>query len=144
MDKTSDLDAFVCGQIVGTRRMGHSISEIVRELGFSRSTVSRVNREYTNGGEKTSDRAYCKGQLALNERGARRLSRIVHSQRSQTLAEITTQLNQGAGRTVSKRTVHRSPHLLGFGIRRPKEYHCSMHAIGLHVLPGQENTESGL
>ncbi|GBM72907.1 hypothetical protein AVEN_68487-1 [Araneus ventricosus] len=110
MGKTSDLDAFVCGQIVGARRMDHSISEIVRELGFSRSTVSRVNREYTDGGEKTSNRANCKGQLPLNERGARRLSRIVRSQ------QITT---QGASRTVSKRTVQRSPHLLGCGIRRP-------------------------
>ncbi|GBM55977.1 hypothetical protein AVEN_45126-1 [Araneus ventricosus] len=116
MDKTSDLDAFDRGQIVGSRRMGHSISEIVRELGFLRA---RVYREYTNGGEKTSDRTNCKGQLALNERGVRRLSRIVRSQRSRTLAQITTQLNQGASRTVSKRTVQRSLHRMGFGSRRP-------------------------
>ena len=47
-----DLDAFDRGQIVGVRRMGHSISEIVRQLGFSRSTVSRVYQEYMDGGKK--------------------------------------------------------------------------------------------
>ncbi|GBM30372.1 hypothetical protein AVEN_21486-1 [Araneus ventricosus] len=55
----------------------------------------------------------------MNERGVRRLSRIVRSQRSQTLAQITKQLNQGASRTISKRTVQRSFHRMGFGNRRP-------------------------
>lgn len=119
MGKLPDLDAFDRGQIVDARRMGHSISEIVRQLGFSRSTVSRVYQEYMDGGKKTSDRANCKGQLALTVRGERRLRRIVRSQRSQTLAQITTQLNDGASRTVSKRTVQRSLHRMGFGSRRP-------------------------
>lgn len=41
MDETRDLAAFDHGQMIGTRRMGHSISKIVREQGFSSSTVSR-------------------------------------------------------------------------------------------------------
>ncbi|GFU39842.1 HTH_Tnp_Tc3_2 domain-containing protein [Trichonephila clavipes] len=76
--------------------MGHSISEIVRELGFSRSTVSRIYKEYMDGGQKTSNRANCKEQLALTVRGERRLRYIVRSQRSQTSAQTTTQLNDGA------------------------------------------------
>ncbi|GFW77030.1 transposable element Tc1 transposase [Trichonephila clavipes] len=52
-------------------------------------------------------------------RGKRRLRRIVRSQRSQTLAQITTKLNDSASRTVIKRTVQRSFHRLGFGGRRP-------------------------
>ncbi|GFU44450.1 HTH_Tnp_Tc3_2 domain-containing protein [Trichonephila clavipes] len=40
MGKPPDLDTFDRGQIVGARRMVHSVSEIVRQLGFSRSTVS--------------------------------------------------------------------------------------------------------
>ncbi|GFX58908.1 HTH_Tnp_Tc3_2 domain-containing protein [Trichonephila clavipes] len=119
MGKLPDFDAFDRGQIVAARRMGHSISEIVRQLGLSRSTVSRVYQEYTDGGQKTSDRANCKGQLALTERGEGRLRRIVRSQRSQTLAQITTQLNDGANRTVSKRTVKRSLHRICFRSRRP-------------------------
>jgi len=119
MGKLPDLDAFDRGQIVGARRMGHSISEIVRQLGFARSTVSRVYQEYLVAGKKTSERANCRGQSALTVRGERRLRRIVRSQRSQTLAQITTQLNDGASRTVSQRTVQRSLHRMGFGSRRP-------------------------
>ncbi|GFV52881.1 uncharacterized protein TNCV_2875491 [Trichonephila clavipes] len=65
MNKLPDLDAFHRGQTVGARHMGHLISEIVIQLGFSRLIVSRVYQEYMDGGQKTSDRANCKGQLAL-------------------------------------------------------------------------------
>ncbi|GFT95835.1 HTH_Tnp_Tc3_2 domain-containing protein [Trichonephila clavipes] len=99
--------------------MGHSISEIVRSLGFSRPTVSSVYQEYMVGGQNTSDRAKCKGQLALTVRDERRLRRIVRSQRSQTLVQATTQLNDGASRTFSKQTVQRSLPRMGFGSRRP-------------------------
>ncbi|GFW66664.1 HTH_Tnp_Tc3_2 domain-containing protein [Trichonephila clavipes] len=99
--------------------MGNSISEIVRQLGFSRSTVSRVCQEYMDGGQKISDRVNCKEQLALAKRGERRLRLIVPSQRRQTLAPITTQLNDGVNRTVSKRTGQHSLHRIGFGSHRP-------------------------
>ncbi|GFU48107.1 HTH_Tnp_Tc3_2 domain-containing protein [Trichonephila clavipes] len=74
-----------------------------------------------DGGQETSDRAICKGQLALTVRGERRLKRIVRNQRSQTLAQITTQLNDGASRTVSKRTVQLLLHRMSFGNRRSTE-----------------------
>ncbi|GFW55462.1 hypothetical protein TNCV_118461 [Trichonephila clavipes] len=48
--------------------MGHSVSEIVRQLGFSRSTVSRVYQEYVNSRQKTSDGAISKRQLAFTVR----------------------------------------------------------------------------
>ncbi|GFX31976.1 HTH_Tnp_Tc3_2 domain-containing protein [Trichonephila clavipes] len=47
-----------------------------------------------DGGQRTSDRENCKGQLALTVSGQKQLRCIVHSQRSQTLAQITTQLNE--------------------------------------------------
>ncbi|GFX34331.1 HTH_Tnp_Tc3_2 domain-containing protein [Trichonephila clavipes] len=55
----------------------------------------------------------------FQERGERWLRRIVRGQRSQTLALITTQLNGGASRTVSKRTKQSSLQRMGFGSRRP-------------------------
>ncbi|PRD21338.1 UNVERIFIED_CONTAM: hypothetical protein NCL1_51997 [Trichonephila clavipes] len=119
MNKLLDLVAFDREQIVGARCMGHSISEIVRQLGFSWSTVSKVYQGYMDGGQKSSDRANFKGQLAFTVHCERRLRRIVHSQRSQALAQITLQLNVGASRTVNKRTAQRSLNRMGFGSRRP-------------------------
>ncbi|GFV47615.1 HTH_Tnp_Tc3_2 domain-containing protein [Trichonephila clavipes] len=115
----SDLDVYDRKQIVDARRISHPISEIVRQLEFSRSTVSRIYQEYMDGGQKTSDRANYKGQLSLALRGEGWLRRIVRSQGSQALAQITTLLNDSACRTVSKQTVQRSLHRVGFGSRRP-------------------------
>ncbi|GFW49886.1 hypothetical protein TNCV_1885491 [Trichonephila clavipes] len=50
MGKLYDLDAFDREKIIGVRCMGHSISKIVRQLEFSRSTGSGVYQEYMNGG----------------------------------------------------------------------------------------------
>ncbi|GFT89743.1 HTH_Tnp_Tc3_2 domain-containing protein [Trichonephila clavipes] len=69
--------------------------------------------------KKTSDQANSKGQLVLTVRGERWIRCILRSQRSQTLVQITTQLNDGVSRTVSKRTVRHSLHRIGFGSRRP-------------------------
>lgn len=80
MGKISDLAAFDHEQIVGACRMDHSVSEIVRELEFSRSTVSRAYRQHATGG-KNCDRVSCKGQSVLNECGVIWLNRIVRSQR---------------------------------------------------------------
>ncbi|GFT69662.1 HTH_Tnp_Tc3_2 domain-containing protein [Trichonephila clavipes] len=118
MGKLPGLDVFNRGQMVGVRRMSHSITELAILLGFSRSTVSRVYQEYIDGGQETSDRANCKAQWALTVRCERRLRRIMRRQRSQTLAQITTQLNDGANRTVSKRTMQRFLHRLGLGSRQ--------------------------
>ncbi|GFW90183.1 HTH_Tnp_Tc3_2 domain-containing protein [Trichonephila clavipes] len=47
--------------------MGHSISETVRQLQFSKSTMSRVYPKYKDDGQKTSDRANCKGRHTLSK-----------------------------------------------------------------------------
>ncbi|GFX84744.1 HTH_Tnp_Tc3_2 domain-containing protein [Trichonephila clavipes] len=99
--------------------MGHLISEIVGQLRFLRWTISRVFQEYMDVGQKNINPANCKGQLALTFRGEGQLRRIVRSQRSQTLAQITTQLNDGASCTASKLTVQRSLHRTDFGSHHP-------------------------
>ncbi|GFX56168.1 HTH_Tnp_Tc3_2 domain-containing protein [Trichonephila clavipes] len=90
MGKLPDLDTFNRGQIICERRMGYSISEIVRQLEFSRLTVSRVYQESMDSGQKTSDRANCKGQITLTVGGDRWAKHIVRTQRSQALAQFTT------------------------------------------------------
>ncbi|GFV64349.1 HTH_Tnp_Tc3_2 domain-containing protein [Trichonephila clavipes] len=99
MGKLPNLDVFSSGQIVGARCMGHSICKIVTQLRFSRSNLLRVYQEYMNDGRKTNDRANCKGQLALTVGDERWLKRIVRCQRRQTLAQITTQLNDDVSRS---------------------------------------------
>ncbi|GFW48000.1 uncharacterized protein TNCV_2401871 [Trichonephila clavipes] len=95
-------------------------------------------------GKKTSDQANFKCLFALTVLGERRLRCIVRSQQSQTLARITTQLSDGASRTVSKRTVQCSPTRMVSLTVDLQEYHCSMLAIRLYFLPGQESTETGM
>ncbi|GFU06902.1 HTH_Tnp_Tc3_2 domain-containing protein [Trichonephila clavipes] len=73
-----------------------------------------------DGGQKTSGRANCKGQLTLTVHDERWIRRIVRNQRSQTLVQITTQLNGSTSRTISKWTVQRSLHHMGFGSHRSK------------------------
>ncbi|PRD26942.1 UNVERIFIED_CONTAM: hypothetical protein NCL1_36709 [Trichonephila clavipes] len=72
-----------------------------------------------DGGQKTRDQTNYKGQLALTVCGERRLRHIVRSQGSQTLGQITTQLNDNVSCTVNKRTVQRSLHRMGFESHRP-------------------------
>ncbi|GFV41256.1 HTH_Tnp_Tc3_2 domain-containing protein [Trichonephila clavipes] len=124
--------------------MSHSISEIVRLIGFPRSIVSSVYQEYMDGGQKTSYRTNCRGTLTLKVRSERRLIRIVRSQRSQILAQITTQLNDGASRTVSKWIVQLSRHCVGFGNPRPTRVPLLNARHRAHVLPAQENTDTGV
>ncbi|GFW77036.1 uncharacterized protein TNCV_2724661 [Trichonephila clavipes] len=96
------------------------------------------------GRTKTSDRANCKGQLSLTVRGKRRLRRIVSSQRSQTLAQITTNLNDSASFQSLNVLCNARFTVWVSGVADLRKYHCSMLAIGLHVLSGKEITKIGM
>uniref|UniRef100_A0A8B9GVC6 Tc3 transposase DNA binding domain-containing protein n=1 Tax=Astyanax mexicanus TaxID=7994 RepID=A0A8B9GVC6_ASTMX len=69
MAKRRELTDFERGLIVGARRMGRSITEVVLAFNFPRSTVSRVYREYlagiTSHGGQRSGRPRIAGKTPL-------------------------------------------------------------------------------
>uniref|UniRef100_A0A3B1K5D6 Tc3 transposase DNA binding domain-containing protein n=1 Tax=Astyanax mexicanus TaxID=7994 RepID=A0A3B1K5D6_ASTMX len=95
MAKRRELTDFERGLIVGARRMGRSITEVVLAFNFPRSTVSRVYREYlagiTSHGGQRSGRP-----RMLNDEDLKRLDSIVCANRYATLDEITATFNAGA------------------------------------------------
>ncbi|GBM78959.1 hypothetical protein AVEN_47695-1 [Araneus ventricosus] len=72
-----DLSEFERGVIVGAREMGHSISEIAMKFGFSRTTTSRVYREYRESGKTSNLRHLCSRKKIMQERDQRQLMRII-------------------------------------------------------------------
>ncbi|GFW22167.1 HTH_Tnp_Tc3_2 domain-containing protein [Trichonephila clavipes] len=86
---------------------------------FKVNSVKSIPRIHGWWTKKTSDRANNKRKLALTVRVENWLRRIVRCQRHQTLAQITTQLNDGASRRVSKRTVQCLLYRMGFRSRQP-------------------------
>ncbi|GBM56534.1 hypothetical protein AVEN_140602-1 [Araneus ventricosus] len=62
-----DLSDFERGVIIGAREMGHSISEVAMKFGFSRTTISRMYREYRVSGKTSNFRHQCGQKKTLKE-----------------------------------------------------------------------------
>ncbi|KAJ0058263.1 hypothetical protein NL108_012404 [Boleophthalmus pectinirostris] len=114
MGKKSDLSEFDRGLVVGARRAGLSVSEAAKLLGYSRTTVSRVFREWSEKRVVSSSRQSCGRKCLVDDRGQRRLDRLIQGDREATVAELTARYNDGQQKTISERTTRRALKRLGY------------------------------
>ncbi|GFT73535.1 uncharacterized protein TNCV_4021391 [Trichonephila clavipes] len=85
-----DLSEFVCERavIVGAREMGRIISEVAMKFRFSRTTISRVYRQYRESGKTSNLRHRFGRKKNTQERDQRRLKRIIPRDRCATHPKI--------------------------------------------------------
>lgn len=114
MGKKSDLSEFDRGLVVGARRAGLSVSAAANLLGYSRTTVSRVFREWSERRVVSSARQSCGRKCLVDDRGQKRLDRLIQGDREATVAELTARYNDGQQKTISERTTRRTLKRLGY------------------------------
>ncbi len=87
--------------------------------GFSRTTNSRVYREWSEKEKISSERQLCGRKCPVDVRDQRRMGRLVRDDRDATVTQITTRYNQGMQNTISERTTCQTLKQMGYSSRRP-------------------------
>ncbi len=105
--------------VVGARQAGLSISKTADQLGLSRTTISRVYREWSEKKKISSERQLCERKCLVDVRGQRRMDRLVRDDRKATVTQITTRYNQDLQNTISEHTTRRTLKHMGSSSRRP-------------------------
>ena len=118
MGKKGDLSNFERGMVVGARRAGLSISQSAQLLGFSRTKISRVYKEWCEKGKTSSMRQSCGRKCLVDARGQRRMGRLIQADRRATLTEITTRYNRGMQQSICEATTRTTLRRMGYNRRR--------------------------
>ncbi len=88
-------------------------------LGFLRTTISRVYREWLEKEKISSEQQLCGQKCLVDVRGQRRMGRLVRDDRKTTVTQITTRYNQGMQNIISECTTHQNLNKMDNSSRRP-------------------------
>ncbi len=99
MGKKGYLSDFERGMVIDVRRAGLSISQTADLLPFSRTTISRVYREWSEKEKISSEQKLCGQKHLVDVRGQRRIGKLVRDDRNATVTQITTRYNHGIQNT---------------------------------------------
>lgn len=148
MGKSRDLSEFERGMIVGARSAGCSISETVSRLGFSKTAVSRVYREWCEKQKTSSHRGSCGRKRLVDDSGERRMERVVEANNQATSVQIQALYNSsGPEKPISLTTTRRTLKRLGYSHRAQRR--DTLVLAGLDALavyssrPGRLETSAG-